>query len=512
MALSYVAVDRDQQFLLPPNMCEWLPEGHLAWFVIDVVAELDTAALHELHPNDGAGRAAYDPDMLLALVLYAYCCGEYSSRAMARHCDTDVAFRVITADHRPHHGTISRFIAAHDTTVEDLFVQVLALCRAAGMVQLGMVAIDGTKVGAAASFGANRSRRWLEDQARRAVRAHRSTDEAEDAAHGEQRGDELPEELADPATRQSRIRRALERLRSEEQAAAEAAASDAARRAKTTAATGRRPRGRRPDTDDGVAEAAAAVAAAEAANEAKLARYRQRERDGQRRGRPPVEEPVSLRRARAALARVQAAVAVKRSERAETALRARANITDPDSRIMRDGHGGRLQGYNAQAAVSQDQVVVAAAVVNAENDWHQLIPMVRASRTNLAVAGMTADPDLVLADAGYCTEANLTEPDMPDMLVATGRRDDNGTARDGSPSGEATAAMTECLTNPRAAAVYAKRAGIVEPVFADAKDRRQLRRFRRRGLDAVNAEWNLICLTHNLMKLFRRQTAAPAFA
>jgi hypothetical protein len=448
--------------------------------------------------------------MLLALVLYSYCCGEYSSRAMARHCDTDVAYRVITADHRPHHGTISRFIAAHDVTVESLFLQVLAMCQAAGMVRLGMVAIDGTKIAAAASLGANRSRKWLEEQAREAVAAHRRADEAEDKAHGEDRGDELPEELANPKTRAERIRQALEQLRSEDKAAEEPAKAVATGRAEQ-ADRGRRSGGQYPFSPAGVAAAEAALAALEAQRDAARARYEQRRRDGVKNlGRPIADEPAYLRRARESLERTRQGAAATAVRQAAANANTKVNITDPTSRIVRDGRGATLQGYNAQAAVSQDQVVIAASVVNERNDQRQLLPMIKAARANLAGIDAAGEPGLVLADGGYCSHDNLTAPDLPDMLIGIGKRGDPD--RNRIVGSEAIAAMVECLSDPRAAADYAKRAGIVEPIFADAKNRRGLRRFRRRGLRAVNAEWNLICLTHNLMKLFRQHTAAIAIA
>src|SRR5947209_8257658 len=154
MALSYIPVDRDQQFLMPPSVREWLPEKHLVWFVLDVVDRLDTSGLHARHPNDGAGRRAYDPDMLLALLIYAYCSGVRSSRQIERLCEIDVAFRVIVANHQPDHTTIARFRQHHQEMAAEMFVDVLALCASSGLVRLGVVAIDGTKMQADASMKA----------------------------------------------------------------------------------------------------------------------------------------------------------------------------------------------------------------------------------------------------------------------------------------------------------------------------------------------------------------------
>jgi transposase len=517
MAVAYIPVDRDQLFLLPPNMRDWLTEDHLAWFILEVVDELDTAVLHERHPH-GVGRAAYDPDMFLALVLYSYCQGVLSSREMARLCEVDVAFRVICANHRPHHGTISRFIAFHQDTVAELFVQVLAFCRAEGMARLGAVAIDGTKMGADASLGANRSRATLEAEVAKIMRQGAATDAAEDRLFGEERGDELPEALADPATRTARIQEVLRRLRAEQERAAAEAAERASERAASAEAKGHRPMGRHPAGPVGVAEAEATVVAEEANRAAKVTRREARRRQGKTPlGPEPKNANAKLIRARKALARARQQAARKAEADTETQTKANGNVTDPDSRIMRDAHGGTLQGYNAQAAVSEDQVVVAAEVTNEENDYHQLVPLVGATRANLEATGGPSEPDVVLADAGYCTEDNLTAPDMPDLLIATAKRRDVAAMAEGhSPPtvsrGEAVAAMTECLGDPRAAAAYARRSVMVEPVFADVKDRRRIRGFRRRGLRAVDAEWKLICMTHNLIKVFRhRRAVALAF-
>jgi len=206
-------VDRDQSFLLPPDMASWLPAGHLAWFVLDVVAELDTSALHGRSRRGGAGRAGFDPEMLLALLVYAYAVGQRSSRRIESLCATDVAFRVICAQDAPDHTTIARFRAAHEQVFVDLFAQVLVLCARAGMGRVGVVAIDGTKIAANAALSANRDRGWLTEQAWAvsveitAEAGH--VDAAEDELFGTDRGEELPAELSDRTGRRARIRAAL---------------------------------------------------------------------------------------------------------------------------------------------------------------------------------------------------------------------------------------------------------------------------------------------------------------
>ena len=512
MARAYVACDRDQLFLLPASMREWLPAEHLAWFVLEIVAELDTSALHARHPNDGAGRPAYNPDMVLALVVYSYCQGVMSSRHMARLCEVDVAYRVIAGNHQPHHGTISRFVVDHEEALKDLFVQVLALCRRVGMVRVGVVALDGTKVGADAALGANRSRAWLQAEVDRLVREGRETDAAEDQLWDERRGDELPETMAPSGERGARIRACLARLRAEDDEAEAQAAARAARRAARRQA-GRPMGGRRPAGEQGVAEAQAALERLEAQLAARQARRAAARAAGRRpKGAEPKADSARLRRARQALAAARQRAARKAAADHAHDHRPRANLTDPDSRILQDAHGGAVQGYNAQAVVSADHVVVAADVTNAENDYGQLLPMIAHTRTQLAAAE-AGEPGLVLADAGYCTEENLAAPDLPDLLVATGKLRTVDARTRGEQAGrqlvgEATAAMTECLRHPAAAATYRRRGALVEPVFGTIKDGRKFRRFRRRGLAAAQAQWQLVCLTHNVLKLFGYLRAA----
>ena len=212
MAFSYAPVDRAQQFLLPPDMSEWLPEGHLAWFVIDVVEHLDTSGLHKAHRNDGVGRAAYDPDMMLALLIYAYCTAVRSSRKIERLCSVDVAYRVVCANNLPDHSTIARFRQAHGTVAQRLFVDALTLCAAAGLARVGVVAVDGTRVGANASLKANRSRVEVETEVAEMFAQAEAADAAEERLFGAANGDELPPELADRQRRRARLDTALAEL------------------------------------------------------------------------------------------------------------------------------------------------------------------------------------------------------------------------------------------------------------------------------------------------------------
>jgi transposase len=272
MALGYRPVDRDQQFLLPPDMREWLPESHLVWLVIETVEQLDTSGFHERSVLGGVGRAGFDPDMLLTLLVYGYAGGVRSARQMSRLCEVDVAFRVICAQDAPEHSTISRFRAAHEEAFIKLFTQVLVLAAEAGLGRFGTVAVDGFKLDANASIDVNRDEEWLRGEARRIAAEAAAVDAAEDAEFGEARGDELPPELADPRTRPARIRAALEELEERKQVAAQAAAEDAVagkelmrRVAEAEPVSGRSRRA------DEVEVARLRLARAEAAQQAKIA-------------------------------------------------------------------------------------------------------------------------------------------------------------------------------------------------------------------------------------------------
>ena len=217
MAQNFVPCDRDQELLLPPSLREWLPEDHLAWYVLDSVAELDLDAFYVAYRADGWGAAAHDPQMMVALLLYAYSIGVRSARGIERHCREDVAFRVITANLIPDHATIARFRARHERAISELFSGVLSLCAKAGLVKVGIVAIDGTKIAAAATHHANRS---YEQIAEEILAEAGRIDRAEDELYGEARGDELPEGLRSAGDRRKWLREAKQALEAERAAQA----------------------------------------------------------------------------------------------------------------------------------------------------------------------------------------------------------------------------------------------------------------------------------------------------
>jgi transposase len=505
MAFSYIKADRDQLFLMPVDMREWLPDDHLAWFVVDVVERLDTSALHRLHPNDGAGRPAYDPEALLALLIYGYCTGLRSSRKLEQACYVDIAYRVICANQPPDHTTIARFRQVADSFAQELFVQALSLCAQAGLAQVGLVAIDGTKMAADASPAATRSLAQVREEVAAMFAEAERTDAEEDGSSGKGKAStRLPAGLADRRSRQARLEVALAELQamSDAQAArrSEAEARADAARAKA-AEKGKVPRGRAPITRE--------VAWAQAALERAKARSAKSSRPG---------EPLYLQRAQARLEKAKAREASPHPARSRPSLdgQAKVNLTDPEARTMR-GRGEWVLGYNAQLAVNEAGVVLAAEVSQNAADSPQAVPMMNAMAENLAAAGAGTIVGTVLFDAGYCSEANITASG-PARLIGTKKKAalDEQIAKEGfrrgppPPGAGPVAAMEHMLCTQQGARLYARRSPMVEPIFGLHKHVRGYRRLSRRGLQAASAEWKLINTTHNLLKLFRSAKLAPA--
>lgn len=515
MALSYVSCERDQPFLMPPDLREWLPAGHLVHFVLEVVDAIDTSSLHVCHRNDGPGRPAYDPDMLLALVLYCACQRVESSRRIEQLCEVDVACRYVCANRVPDHATIARFLGDHQDSFELIFAETLRLCAEAGMVKVGVVALDGTKIAANASLQANAGRERLEAEAKAIVEAIVARDAADDVCFGEARGDELPGDLADPGRRRDRLAR-LERCLDdlgEREAASKVAQRQERRRSE--AAEGRKTRGRRarPGGDAAVEQAQADVIAARVQAERRRGARADAEAAAARADRKlPGRKPDfdrDVRRAEAALDTVQQQRALLGNHAPGAKAAPTANITDPDSRIMKS-RAGWVQGYNAQAVVSADGVIVAAGVTTNADDTNQFVPMVRDACANLAAAGVNDPIGTVLADAGYASDTNFTA-DGPPRLIATAKAHKLRQKLraqppvTGPPPQEASPheAMQHRLMTDEGAALYKLRSQTVEPIFGQIKEARGLRRFRRRGLASVTGEWNFACAAHNTLKLFR---------
>jgi transposase len=431
MGQNFIAADREQVFLMPPDLRDWLEPRHLAWFVVDAVSELDLAAFYSRYRQDGWGRPAYDPAVMVALVLYAYAVGVRSARAIERRCVEDVAFRVAAGNLRPDHATIARFRAEHEHALAGLFGQVLAMCRRAGLVRAGVLAIDSTKIAANASGLQNKT---YEDLAREILKEAAEIDAAEDELYGEARGDELPAELADPKTRRARIRELMDELDAEQRAEQQAREAMLKRRAEHERQTGRRPPGR-----------------------------------------PPVERPKQAEKVR------------------------RVNVTDPDSRPVKTPRGF-IQGYNAQLAAGDGQIIVAADVTIGSPDQGQLGPMVQAAQAGLDAAGADA-PDTVLADAGYWRNRDIQRLTAQGLTVLVPPDAHTRTEPLPHKRGGLYQRMRDRLATADAAALYRRRMTMIEPIFGHTKANRRIERFQRRGLDAVRSEWQLIAATHNLLKL-----------
>jgi transposase len=508
---------------MPPDMSEWLPPGHLVWFVLEVVEQLDTAELHRRHRRAGPGRAAYDPEMLLALLLYAYAVGERSSRRIERLCSDHVAFRVVCAQDAPDHTTIARFRAVHEEVFAGLFTQVLTLCAQAGMGRLGVVAVDGTKIAANASAGANRTEKSLRAEAERILAEAAAVDAVEDEQFGDARGDELPEELADPAGRRDRIRRCLQQIEADQQAAQHldedqrARAEDYTRRIEA----GESPCGPPPRGIDKLR-----VARARLARTKRRIEQAESERERRNATRCYYFASADLKKLeqQAAPGGRDTPPADNTSERGcsshESGSGQRANVTDPDSGLMPTRQGW-IQGFNAQIVVSDDHLILATGLTQAPGDTASFEPMMRAAVAAADTIGAHRPDDTkqdangigtILADAGYLSNHNLTA-DGPDRLIALGKshRLRQG-ARDnpacGPPPADASPIeqMSHRLRTPEGEKTYRRRSATVETVIAHLKDQVGVRRFSRRGIKAATSELDLAATVANLLKLHKAVT------
>jgi transposase len=445
MSKRYRAWDVDQPLLLPASVQELVPAGHVAHFVRNLVRDsLDLSAILDEY-QELRGYPPYHPAMMTALLLYAYCQGVYSSRRIAQACEQRVDFMAVTARQQPDFRTISDFRRRHLPALGALFGQVLALCEQAGLVKLGHVALDGTKLQAnaskhkAMSYGRMKQReaelaaevqQWLEQAA--------ATDAAEDEALGvERRGDELPEWVTNKQKRLAKMREAMAALE------AEAAASAESEKPK-------------PPPDDGPGASPPSEPPADEGSDS-----------------PPAATPPD---------------------------KAQRNFTDPESRIMKTADGFE-QAYNAQAAVDADsQVIVATGLTNAGNDKEQVVPMAEAIAQNTGRV-----PKELSADSGYCSESNLAELVQRGIrgYVATGRQKHGKPSATGqsAKAGSRVQEMSRRLKQGGHRSRYRLRKQTVEPVFGQIKAARGFRQFLLRGLAKVTEEWRLVCTAHNLLKL-----------
>jgi transposase len=462
---NFIACDRDQELLLPPSLKDWLPTDHLAGFVLDAVDELDLSDFYASYRQDGWGRAAHDPKMMVALYIYAYSTGVRSARTIERRCHDDVAFRVICAAQTPDHATIARFRSRHEQAIAELFGGVLELCARSGLVNVGVVAVDGTKIAADATHHATRT---YEQIAEEILKEAAEIDALEDELYGEARGDELPEGFRTSGERRKRLREAKQALEEERKANAKPIPRDRQKRLGEC----KKRLEEELELERRVAE------------EHDEWRARGIAKDGSRRmtghnmkAHPLPEKPTG-----------------------------KINTTDPDSRNLKTTRGF-VQGYNAQAVVTEDQVVIAAEISTESLDTANLEPMVEAACEALEAAGVTDKPEVVLADAGYwkndAIEA-LVERGIQTLVApdADARKE----PRPGRRGGLYDFAR-RVLASDQGKQLYLRRQGSVESVFGQIKANRGVRRFQRRGRLAVRSEWRLLTATHNLLKLHKHSLA-----
>jgi transposase len=510
----YVCPARDQLFLLPVSMREWLDEGHLAWFVLDVVRRLGTSGLHR-RPGGAPGRPPYEPEMMVAVLLYAYCCGIRSSRRIEAHCRTDAAFRVICGGLVPDHATIARFVVDHERPLEGLFVEGLRLCAAAGLCDLSVVALDGTKIAADASLARNRDADWIQREVVKLMALTGQEEQPPTAGTDALPGLEAVAAISSPAGRLARLQAALAVLEAED-AAAKAQAARQATAAVAEAEYGRQVKGRKPK------QPLAALARAEVDHAVALERLRTLEAERERRlaaaarGERIDGPRCRIDRAQRTLEQAEIKLAAARAAvAAAPETPGRANITDPESRIM-STKDGWIQGFNGQAFVNKHQIVLACDVSQNANDVELYEPMNERLTQTLAAAGITAEIELELTDAGYCSEHNLTLPG-PDRLIATQKSykqrraaRELGHTTGPPPDGTPTEEMEHLLRTPQGTAAYKQRSSMIEPVFGDRKHNRGIRTFRRRGINAARSEWAFINLAGNIRKLYAHHTTQLA--
>ena len=498
---SFRSWQPEQTTLLPPSPSDWLSDDHQVYFLLDLVDELDLGAiLIPAQSKDPRGEKGFDPRMMTMLLLYGYCVGIVSSRRIERACYEDLAFRVLTANQQPDHSRISEFRRRNLDALSDLFVQILRLCQKAGMVSLGHVALDGTKVQANASKHKAMSHermlkaeKQLEQEINALIRKAEILDAQEDRRYGKgNRGSDLPEELRRRQDRLARIHQARLEMEAETAAAAARQRLEEAEEARTKAVAAQESNAPAAEQAELNKKAEAAAVRAKAARETAIKAAESAGVEA-----PDLEPLAADAMPRRGLARKADGTPTSKTQR---------NFTDPDSHLMQSG-GSYLQGYNCQLAVDSDhQVIVAVGVSNQPPDVEHLEPMLERIATS---AG--ALPDVMTLDAGYWSEDNAKSCSVQgiDAYIATGR------LPHGQPlppkrgplpkDADAKTRMARKLRSKKGSRIYAQRKAIVEPVNGQIKEARGLRRFLLRGLEKVDAEWHLIAATHNLLKLFRFQ-------
>ena len=442
MARGFIKGDRDQIFLLPPSVDDWISKDHPVRFVSACVEHMDLDLFYESYADEG--RPPYDPRMMLGILIYAYSKGMRSSRKISKACEEEVPFRWISGNITPDHRAICRFRSRHENEFKILFNEALRLCSESGLLNLGKIFLDGTKMKANAALSANHTL----DHINKILEEAEAVDKAEDEKYGEsERGDKLPKELADPKERIKRIKAAKARLDQELKQKQE----EQAQKIKEHAESGPK-RGRKPKSPD------------------------------------------------------------------QIKIGKKANITDPESRIMKT-RSGFVQAYNCQAVCTEEQIIVSADVTQEENDLYQLEPMLEQTTTTLRESGVEKTVDVLAADAGYFREDLIVkeiEKDGPELLICTKKSyklrkelKEKKPLRERIPEDISNRdLMDRRLLTENGYNIYKKRSCTIEPVFGQIKRCLNMNGFLRRGLKAVKSEWLLACSISNLMKLFRFKAMA----
>ena len=449
MSKTYREWSPNQGYVFPPSPPDWLPEGDLVYFLLDTVATLDLTSIFAHYERELRGQPPFHPRMMVALLLYCYATGTRSSRKIMRRCVTDVACRIIVGDDIPDFHTISNFRKVHLARLESLFVEVLKLCALAGLTKVGTIALDGTKVKANASRHKAMSYERMqqeEERLKQEVARLLSEAEATDASEDAAHGpDRSGDELPQELTRrQSRLAKIQQAKALLEERVRIEAAEEAARR----------------------------------------------EAEGKA---PPATAPAD-------------AVPKPKDQ---------INFTDPESRIMKASNKGWDQCGNAQAVANEAQIILAADVTDQANDKRQVVPMVDQARTNLEAAGVEQSIGAAVLDAGYYSEPNTValEGRGIDPYIAPERLKHNEEIPP-VPRGRipkdltAKQRMARKLRTKKGKATYAKRKGIIEPIFGQLKQVLGFRQFSLRGLASMRGEWRLMCTVHNLLKLWRHGAVA----
>lgn len=512
MGSNFIDRDGDRAFLLPQDIRQWLPPGHLCWKVMTAVGEMDLSAFLAGYRADGQGAAAYHPEVMVALVLYCYSKGIRSSREIEAACVDDVGCRIITANHRVDHATIARFIGRHRAALDGLFVQVLAVCARRGLVDVGAVAVDGSPVEANAAMSANRTLEQLKTIADRGEAQITALMWevfacARRAESGDGGGDELAEDrrACTAPARLSRLADRVWRACSARDRLHQRALPSAGETGIKVAAARRM-----------VARADQCLAQAAAAQQARLDAHARRARADQAAGRRgangrppvPVQAKAAVVRQQARLDRARAHLQDASAPRPWPSAMARACLSDPDSRLLPGKRGGFLQGYNLQIACARRQVLLAIGLHDNPADMTALVPMVRQAERNCAAAGITEPIGAWLADAGYACTANFEAlADLP-LLVATVKereQTDRSAPDTADPVPAGWQEMAARLDTPAGRDLYKRRGALVEPGFAQLFQRFG-RHLNYRGGGAGNTEAKLLGTVHNLGKLFLQQT------